>query len=99
VVVQTVQTCGLDICFINIIDIKCMKVKVGKTELMRIIEAMPENKPFEECIPDSGVTLEGEVEEKLTIVPSGRIDWCGDRKAEHGYDCPKDVPKNEWCEC
>ena len=26
----------------------------------------------------------------IKIVPSGRIDWCGDCKAEHGYDCPKD---------
>lgn len=26
----------------------------------------------------------------IEIVPSGRIDWCGECKKEHGYDCPKD---------
>lgn len=30
-------------------------------------------------------------EEKIQIVPSPRIDWCGDCQAEHGYDCPKYV--------
>lgn len=33
--------------------------------------------------------------EKITIVPSGRIDWCGDCQAEHGYDCPKEVSEEE----
>lgn len=27
---------------------------------------------------------------KIEIVPSPRIDWCCDCKAEHGYDCPTD---------
>ncbi len=25
----------------------------------------------------------------LEIVPSPRIDWCGDCQMEHGYDCPE----------
>lgn len=30
-------------------------------------------------------------DESITIVPSGRIDYCSTCKADHGYDCP-----NEW---
>lgn len=33
---------------------------------------------------------------QFDIVPSPRIDWCGDCQKEHGYDCPKD---KEWCAC
>ena len=28
----------------------------------------------------------------IKIVPSGRIHYCVDCDAEHGYDCPKDYP-------
>lgn len=28
---------------------------------------------------------------KIKIVPSPRIDWCGDCKMEHGYECPKNT--------
>lgn len=28
--------------------------------------------------------------EKITIVPSARIDYCCECKKDHGYDCPKD---------
>lgn len=30
--------------------------------------------------------------EKITIVPSGRIDWCSACQKDHGYDCPLDTP-------
>lgn len=40
-----------------------------------------------ECHKDKG---------ELKIVPSPRIDWCGDCKIEHGYDCPKDTATPEW---
>lgn len=30
-------------------------------------------------------------EETIQIVISGRIDYCGDCGAEHGYVCPKDI--------
>lgn len=33
---------------------------------------------------------------KIEVVPSPRIDWCGDCQKEHGYDCPKD---KQWCSC
>ncbi len=29
--------------------------------------------------------------EGMIVVPSPRIDWCGDCGKEHGYDCPKDT--------
>jgi hypothetical protein len=28
----------------------------------------------------------------IEITPSGRIDWCGACKKEHGYNCPKVTP-------
>jgi hypothetical protein len=31
-------------------------------------------------------------EEKITITPSSRIDYCSNCGEEHGYDCPKDTP-------
>lgn len=34
-----------------------------------------------------------EEKEKITIVPSGRIDYCGECKQDHGYDCPLDKVK------
>jgi hypothetical protein len=33
--------------------------------------------------------------EEIKIVPSGRIDWCCECKANHGYDCPKDWKEKE----
>src|SRR5690349_231100 len=35
---------------------------------------------------------------KIVITPSGRIDYCVDCDAEHGYDCPKDEEKKK-CGC
>lgn len=31
------------------------------------------------------------LEDKIAVVPSGRIDYCCECKTDHGYDCPKDV--------
>ena len=35
-------------------------------------------------------SLEQKKKQRLIIQPSPRIDWCGDCKKEHGYNCPKD---------
>lgn len=32
---------------------------------------------------------------QIKIVPSPRIDWCGDCKMEHGFDCPTEWEKEE----
>lgn len=67
-----------------------MRFKVSKQEYLRAIGAKPAD--YRDTLPDD-ITLEGElVEEKITIVPSGRIDYCCECDAEHGYDCPKDKP-------
>lgn len=35
--------------------------------------------------------------ETITIVPSPRIDWCGDCKMEHGFECPT-TDTSDWRE-
>ncbi len=47
-----------------------------------------------EVLLDIRDTLSKPVEEDgIKIVPSGREDYCGACKKEHGYDCPKDLPE------
>lgn len=50
------------------------------------------------CHPEDQIgskTTENELKEEnqITIHPSGRIDYCVECDAEHGYDCPKDNPQ------
>lgn len=38
----------------------------------------------------------GDTKTEIKIVPSGRIDYCGDCKTDHGYECPKDTKTGDW---
>lgn len=35
-----------------------------------------------------GLAMNNIMREQITIVPSGRIDYCSTCKKDHGYDCP-----------
>lgn len=56
------------------------------------------------CFPDKDKTPiyrtsekeEERIAEAFKVIPSPRIDWCCECKTEHGYDCPKELPKEGW---